>query len=68
MKRLLSLVLAVAFTLSTATVSLAASVKCEVKSIEGTSVMLDCGSKAKKLEVGSKVKVKTAKKKAIEGC
>ena len=68
MKKLLSLVLAVAFALSTVSVSVAASVKCEVKSVEGATVVLDCGNKAEKLDVGSTVKVKSAKKKAIEGC
>ncbi len=68
MKKLLSLVLAVAFALSTATVSLAASANCEVKSVEGTTVVLDCGNDAGDLKAGSQVKVKAAKKKAIEGC
>ena len=67
-KKMLSLAMAVAFMASTATVSLAASVKCEVKSVSGDTVTLDCGSKANKLKAGQKVKVKAAKKKAIEGC
>ena len=68
MKKLLSLVLAVAFALSTSTVALAASSKCEVKSVDGNTVVLDCGSDAADLKVGSEVKVKKAKSKAIEGC
>lgn len=69
MKKLLSLLLAVAFTLSTASISVAASsVNCEVKSVDGNSVILDCGKDADELTVGSDVKVKKAKKRAIEGC
>ena len=66
-KKMVTLALAVAFMASTATMSMAASVKCEVKSVSGNTVTRDC-SKADKLKVGDKVKVKTAKKKAIEGC
>lgn len=67
-KKMLALALAMAFSVSTAAVGLAASVKCEVKSVDGDSVTLDCGKKASKLKVGSEVKVKSAKKVAIEGC
>jgi hypothetical protein len=67
-KKIVTLAMAMAFVVSTATMSVAASVKCEVKSVEGSTVTLDCGDKADKLHVGDKVKVKAAKKKAIEGC
>lgn len=98
-KKMLSLALAMTFMVSTVTVSLAASTDCEVKSIDGSSVTIDCGDKAgdvkgdvkvgkakcevksvsgstvtldckkaDKLSVGDSVKVKAAKKKAIEGC
>jgi len=46
----------------------AKSVKCTVTSVKDSIVTMDCGEKADKLAVGSTVKVKTAKKKAIEGC
>ncbi len=65
---MLTLVLAMAFVASTATVSLAKSADCEVKSVEGSTVTMDCGSDAGDLKAGDKVKVKPAKKKAIEGC
>jgi len=69
MKKFLSLVMAVAFALSTATVTLASSsTNCEVKSVDGTTVVLDCGNNAGDLKAGSQVKVKAAKKRAIEGC
>jgi len=66
-KKLLSLALAAAFMIGTASVSLASTVKCEVKAIEGNTVTLDC-KKADKLKVGEKVKVKAAKAAAVEGC
>jgi len=48
----------------------AATLKCTVEKIEGDVVTMNCGEKAATLEVGTKVKVKTAKAKAaaIEGC
>ncbi len=67
-KKVLSICLALAFSLSLASVSLASKkATCEVKAVEGTTVTLDCGKKAKKFEAGMKVKVKAAKKK-VEGC
>ena len=55
------------FTL-TSSVALAVSGKCTVTEIKDSVVTLDCGDTAAKMKVGDKVKVKTAKKKAIEGC
>ena len=67
-KNILALAMALAFTVSTAAVGMAASsVKCKVSAIDGNTVTLDC-KKASKLKVGMKVKVKESKKKAIEGC
>ena len=68
-KKMLALALAMAFTVSTAAVSLAASVKCEVKSVDGSTVTLDCGKKASKMKAGDKVKVKVkGGGGGIEGC
>ena len=55
------------FTL-TSGVALAASGKCTVTEIKDSIVTLDCGATAAKLKVGDEVKIKTARKKAIEGC
>ena len=55
------------FTLSSG-VALAASGKCTVTAIKDNVVTMDCGAAAAKMKVGDNVKVKTAKKKAIEGC
>lgn len=68
MKKVLAVAMAMAFTASVASVSMAGSVKCTVKSVDGSTVTMDCGKKASKLAVGSKCKVKAEKKKAIEGC
>lgn len=65
---MVSLAVALVFALSTATVSLAAKVKCTVDSVEGDKVTMTC-EKADKFKAGDKLKVPTAKKKgAIEGC
>ncbi len=66
MKKVMTIVLAAAFALS-ATVVIAKSVKCVVDAVEGDKITMTC-KKADKLEVGDKVKVKKAKKKALEGC
>ncbi|MBU0674974.1 MAG: hypothetical protein KJ950_10055 [Proteobacteria bacterium] len=68
-KKLITLLLAMAFTVSLAGVGMAAkSADCTVSSVDGSTVTLDCGKDADDLKVGSKVKVKDAKKKAVEGC
>lgn len=67
MKKVLAVAMAMALTASVASVSMAADVKCTVKAVDGNTVTLDC-KKADKLSAGQDVKVKAAKKKAIEGC
>jgi len=68
-KKVLTLVMAAAFIVGVAGVSLAGKyVKCEVTAVDGATVTLDCGKKASKLKAGMKVKVKNAKRKAVEGC
>ncbi len=68
MKTPLTLLLSITlFTLSAGSV-LAATAKCSVTEIKDNIVTLDCGKTADKIKVDDQVKVKTAKKKAIEGC
>ena len=67
-KKLVSLTLASLFLATTAVVSLAGTVNCEVKSVDGSSVVLNCGDNAGKLKVGDDVKVKAKSKAAVEGC
>lgn len=52
----------------TSSAVLAASSKCTVTEVKDNIVTLDCGTTAAKMKVGDEVKIKTAKKKAIEGC
>jgi len=67
MKKVVSVVLALAFALSLSSVALAGKVKCTVDSVDGDKVTLTC-KKASKLKAGQSVTVKAAKKAAIEGC
>lgn len=67
MKKIMALAMAMAFTAGTVVV--AHSFTCEVKSVEGTTVTLDCkDSDIAKIEVGKPIKVSPNKKKAVEGC
>jgi uncharacterized protein Veg len=66
-KKLLTLALAAAFIASTATVSLAAKIKCTVDTIEGEKVTMTC-DKAGDLKAGEKVEVKATTGKKVEGC
>ncbi len=66
-KKLIGLAMAMVFSMSVAGGALAATVKCTVDSVDGNKVTMTC-KKASKLHAGDKVKVKPAKKKAVEGC
>ena len=64
-KKIITLIMAAAFTLGVTGVSVAAKyVKCKVTAVDGNAVTLDC-KKADKLKVGMKVKLKENKKKAV---
>ena len=67
-KAALALITAISLTAVTATSSIAASATCTVTEVSGNTAILDCGKKANRFTAGDTVKVKTAKKKAIEGC
>lgn len=66
-KKIITVALAVIFALSTAGVGFAAKLKCTVDAVEGDKVTMTC-DKADKVKAGDKVKVRTAKKAAVEGC
>ena len=68
MKKLIATTLAIFLITASASSSIAASAKCTVTAIDKSVVTLDCGDKAEQFSVDTKVKVKSAKKKAIEGC
>jgi len=65
MKKMLTVVMVVAFALSAGS-ALAGKVKCTVDKVDGDTVTMTC-KKADKLKAGEDVTVKAAKK-AIEGC
>ena len=69
-KKLTALIMATMFFAGTVATGVAANIKCEVKSVDGTTVVLDCGSKAKKIKVGEvvKIKVKVNSSQTVEGC
>lgn len=69
-KKLITLAMTLAFTLSVAGVSLAGRTTCEVKSVEDDTVTMKCDS-TKGMKEGSKVKVRFrggGGKRGIEGC
>ena len=69
MKKVCAAVFVLMFVATTATMSFAAKVKCEVEKVDGETVILNCGDKADKFKEGDKLKVPTAKKgAAVEGC
>ena len=66
-KKITALVLAAAFTV--ASVAAVSAFTCEVKSVDGKTVTLECKEKyTAKLKAGGKVKVSAKKQKAYEGC
>lgn len=68
LKKITLLLATIAMFTLTSSATMAASSKCTVTEIKDSVVTLDCGTTAAKMKVGDKVKIKTAKKKAIEGC
>ena len=69
-KQLTALIMATMFLAGTVATAVAASLICEVTSVDGKTVVLDCGSDAKKISVGDKVKVRVKKnnQQTVEGC
>jgi hypothetical protein len=68
MKKVCAAAFVLMFVATTATMSFAAKVKCEVTEVKDDMVMLKC-EKPEKFKAGDKLKVSTAKKgAAVEGC
>lgn len=68
-KKITSLIIALIFTAGITGMAAAASITCNVETVENGKVILNCGDKAEKLEAGTEVKVKTVvSRKAVEGC
>jgi hypothetical protein len=68
MKQLSIIILALFFSITSISFSIAGIANCKIESIEGSQVVLDCGKKAGKFTVGKKVKISTKKKPKVEGC
>jgi hypothetical protein len=67
MKKLVTAVMVVLFALGTAGLSMAATVKCTVDSVDGDKVTMTCEKEG--LKAGDKVEVKSkGGKKGYEGC
>lgn len=67
MKKLVSVLIAIQI-MFMMSLSYAASGKCTVKKIEGDNIVIDCGKKAADFKVKDKIKIKSMRKSAIEGC
>ena len=66
-KKMMALALTVAFTAGT--VAVANSFTCDVKTVTGTTVTLECkDTDIAKIEVGKPIKVSPNKKGKVEGC
>ncbi len=48
--------------------AIAASGKCTVVEVQGQRMIIDCEQRTKGFAEGSKIKIKTEKKKVVEGC
>lgn len=67
MKKLVTVLMVAAFTLSVAGFAMAREVRCTVNSVSGNTVTMTC-KRADRLKAGDKVKVKISVKRALEGC
>lgn len=68
MKRAICVACMVIITGWSASSVLAASAKCTVVKVKGGQLVLDCGQKAPDFQEGSEIKIKSARKPAVEGC
>ena len=68
MKRAICVACMVVLTGAGASSVLGASAKCTVEKVEGARLVIDCGQKAPEFQEGTKIKIKTARKTAVEGC
>lgn len=62
-KKLVALALGGAMLLASAASALAGELQCDVKSVDGKTVVLDCGRDAGKLSAGDKVQIKVSRDK-----
>ncbi len=69
MKKVCAAVFVLMFVATTASMSFAAKVKCEVTAVDGDTVTLTCEGKGDQFKVEDKLRITPAKKgAAVEGC
>ncbi len=68
MKKLLWVLAAVQFIFIMSSWSFAASDKCTVVRAEDNKLILKCNKKTESFQINDKIKIKSMKKKSIEGC
>lgn len=68
MKKLLRILAAVQFIFMMSSWSFAASDKCTVVRAENNKLILECNKNTESFQINDKIKIKSMKKKSIEGC
>ena len=68
MKKILSVLVAVQCILILNSWSYSASDKCTVVGVESNKLILKCNKKTESFQVDDKIKIKSVRKKSIEGC
>lgn len=68
MKKIFWLLAAVQFVLIMSSWSFGASDKCTVVRAENNKLILECNKKTESFQVNDKIKIKSMRKKSIEGC
>ena len=68
MKKLLWVVAGVQFIFIMSSWSFAASDKCTVVRAENNKLILQCNKKTDSFQINDKIKIKSVRKKSIEGC
>lgn len=68
MKKIVSILAAVQFIFIMSSWSFAASDKCTVVRAENNRLILECNKKTESFQINDKIKIKSMKKKSIEGC
>ena len=68
MKKVLVILAAVQLVLVLSIWSFGASDKCTVVRAEDNKLILECNKKTERFQINDKIKIKSMKKKSIEGC
>jgi hypothetical protein len=68
MKNVLAILASVQLVLVLSTWSFGASDKCTVVGVQNKKIILECNKKTETFQINDKIKIKSMKKKSIEGC